>query len=91
MPTLKNTDKYPQATKKEKIFLPFDRPSTTFVIEGVFNKGPSCIKKKVVVMARSEYDAKRFARQQLEKHSDDCFKIDIVRKMTENDVIVEVM
>lgn len=86
-----NINKYGTSDKKENLKLPFNRPYIPFIVEGIFDNGTSYIKKKVVVMARSEYDAKRFARKHLEKRSDDCFKIDAVRKMNEEDVVVEVM
>ena len=85
----KNIDSYFEPVKKENFMHPFDRPYIPFIVEGVFDNGASYTKKKIVVMARSEYDAKRFARQHLERHSDDCFKIDMIRKMTEDDFIVE--
>lgn len=85
----RNIDKYGKSVEKEKIMYPFDRPSIPFIVEGVFDNGASYTKKKIVVLARSEYDAKMFARRHLEKHSDDCFKIEKVRAMTEEDVVVE--
>ena len=62
-----------------------------FVVEGVFDNGSNYTKKRVVLMAYDEGEARAAARRHLEKHSDDCFKINITRKMTEEDVIVETL
>jgi hypothetical protein len=40
-------------------------------------------------MAYDEQEARAAARRHLEKHSDDCFKIESVREMTEEDIFVE--
>lgn len=60
-----------------------------FIVAGVFDNGACYTKKRVVVMAYNEPEARASARRHLERHSDDCFKIDMARKMTEEDVIVE--
>ena len=61
-----------------------------FVVEGIHDNGSSYIRKKVVLMAYDEKEARAYARRHLEKHSDDCFKIESVREMTEDDAFVEV-
>ena len=60
-----------------------------FIVTGVFDNGACYTKKRVVVMAYDESEARASARHHLERHSDDYFKIDMARKMTEEDVIVE--
>ena len=60
-----------------------------FIVTGVFDNGACYTKKRVVLMAYDESEARAYARRHLEKHSDDCFKIDVVRNMNEEDVIVE--
>ena len=84
----RNIDRCGKPVKKEEFML-HDRQRIPFIVEGVFDNGANYIKKRVVVMALSEYDAKRFARKHLEKRSDDCFKVVLVRQMTNDDVIVE--
>ena len=61
-----------------------------FVVEGVHDNGSSYTRKKVVLMAYDEREARAYARRRLEKHSDDCFKIETVRELAEEDVFVEV-
>lgn len=75
------------ARDKEKIKVAMD--VKTFIVSGVFDNGASYTNKKVVVMARCESDAKVKARRHLEKHSDDYFKVESVKTMSANDVIVE--
>ena len=83
----KNTNKIPAPVEKEK--LKVERVMSPFVVSGVFDNGASYTNKKVVVMAWCESDAKVAARRHLEKHSDDYFKVESVRIMATNDVIVE--
>lgn len=61
-----------------------------FVVNGVHDDGSCYTKKSVIVMAYDEREARAAARRHLEKHSDDCFKIESVREMTEEDIFVEV-
>jgi hypothetical protein len=86
-----NTSKIPAIDHEEKIKVPFKRERMTFIVTGIFDNGACYTKKKVVLMAYDESEARVAARRHLEKYSDDCFKIDMARKMTEDDVIVEVM
>ena len=60
-----------------------------FLVDGVHDNGASYTKKKVILMAYDEEEARVYARRHLEKHSDDCFEIKSVREMTEEDVLVE--
>lgn len=60
-----------------------------FIVSGVFDNGACYTKKRVVVMAYDESEARAAARHHLEKHSDDCFNITMVRVMTEDVVVVE--
>jgi hypothetical protein len=83
----RNTNKIPTPVDKEKIKV--ERVMTPFVVSGIFDNGASYTNKKVVVMACCESDAKAAARRHLEKHSDDYFKVESVKIMTANDVIVE--
>ena len=66
-----------------------DKVRIPFIVTGVFDNGASYTKKRVVLMAYDESEARASARRSLERHSDDCFNIKMVCKMTEEDVVVE--
>ena len=66
-----------------------DKTRIPFIVTGIFDNGACYTKKRVVVMAYDESEARAAARRHLERYSDDYFKIDMARKMTEEDVIVE--
>lgn len=61
-----------------------------FVVSGIHDDGSTHTRKKVILMAYEENEARVYAKRHLEKRSDDCFKIEDVRVMTEEDTFVEV-
>lgn len=77
----------------QKIYNQEDTICRPYVVMGIHDNGRQHIKKRVIVMAEDAKWAIEYAKEKLEKTSEDVFKVnpEDVHEMTDDEFVVEVL